>query len=182
MGYNIGPRVALTPRFSTAALELSGCDMSNTADEAYFDVPFRCKVVYAAMTVTTIISSDAVVKFDRRHTAGSDGSDRTDGTIANITLPDTTAVGQMGYDKAAQDKMTSAAAALLTTAATCRAAGGKWDSTNSKCLNESYGYLEPGMEVVVQVVSGTTGNAQPLLVVDMCEEVFGNLVATSETA
>jgi len=176
----IGQRVALFPRYTTAAIEASGCDMSNTADEAWFDIPFKCNVLYAGMVVTTIIAGDAVVKFDRRHTAGSDGSDRTDGTIAAITLPDTTAVGTLVYDKAAQDSLTKAAADLLTTAATCRAGGGYWDGTN--CKNHAYGELQPGNEVVVQVVSGTTGNASPVLVVEVAEEVFGNLDNVLETA
>lgn len=176
----IGQRVALFPRYTTAAIEASGCDMSNTADEAWFDIPFKCNVLYAGMVVTTVIAGAAVVKFDRRHTAGSDGSDRTDGTIAAITLPDTTAVGTLVYDKAAQDSLTAAAAALLTTAATCRAGGGYWDG--SDCQNHPHGELQPGNEVVVQVVSGTTGNAAPVLVVEVAEEVFGNLDNVLETA
>ena len=99
-GYNVGPRVALSPRFASAALALSGCDLSNTADEAYFDIPFKCRVVYAACLVTTIVAGDAVIKFDRRVAASND-TGRTDGTIANITLPDTTAISQLLYDKAA---------------------------------------------------------------------------------
>lgn len=178
----IGHKVALYPRYTTAAIELTGCDMSNTADEAWFNIPFKCNVIYAAMTVTTVIAGDAVVKFDRRHTAGSDGSDRTDGTIAAITLPDGTAVGTMVYDKAAQGSLTKAAADLLTTAATCRAGGGYWNSSESLCKNHPYGELQPGNEVVVQVVSGTTGNAAPILVVEVSEEVFANLDNVLETA
>jgi len=179
-GYGVGPKVALFPRYTTAAIEASGCNMANTADEAWFDVPFKCRVIYAAMVVTTIIAGDAVVKFDRRHTAGSDGSDRTDGTIASITLPNTTAVGTMVYDKAAQGSLTKAAADALITAATCRAGGGYWDGTN--CKNHPYGELQPGNEVVVQVVSGTTGNAAPILVVEMLDEVMANLDNVLETA
>jgi len=179
-GYGIGPRVVLYPRYATAALALTGCDLSNTADEAYFDIPFKCRVVYAGVVIRVIVSGAAVIKFDRRHTAGSDGSDRTDGTIANLALPDTTAVGQFVYDKAAQGSLTTAAAALLTTAATCRAGGGYWDGTN--CQNHVYGELQPGNEVVVQVVSGTTGNAAPMLVVDMLGETMANLDNVVETA
>lgn len=179
MGYNVGPRVALSPRFASAALALSGCDLSNTADEAYFDIPFKCRVVYATCLVTTVVAGDAVIKFDRRVAASND-TGRSDGTIANITLPNTTAIGQVLYDKAAQDKLTEAAADALVTEDTCHAGGGIW--RDSKCANEAYGYLEPGMEVVVQVVSGTTGNAQPMLVVDMLEEVMGNLDNMTETA
>lgn len=179
-GYNTGPRVALPCRYATAALALSGCNLANTADEAYFDIPFKCNVVYAAMVVQTIIAGDAVVKFDRQH-AASNATGRTDGTIATINLPDTTAIGQVIYDKAAQGSLTAAAAALLVTAATCRAGGGFWNTSTELCERKTYGYLEPGMQVVVQVVSGTTGNATPMLVVDMCEEVFGNLANATET-
>lgn len=179
-GYNTGPRVALPIRYDDATLEKSGLDISATGDKALINVPFKCKVVYAGCAVTTIIAGDAVVKFDRRHTAGADGSSRTDGTIANITLPDTTAVGQVVYDKAAQGSLTEAAAALLTTAATCQVGGGFW--RDSACQNEPYGYLEPGMEVVVQIISGTTGKFQPMLVVDVCEETMGNLANMVETA
>ena len=179
MGYNIGARVALTPRWITAALELSGVDLSTTEDEAYFDIPFRCRVVYAALCVTVVVAGNAVVKFDRRFAAGND-TGRSDGTIANIALPDTTAIGQVIYDKAAQDKITEATAAGLVTADTCHAGGGFW--RDSACQNYAHGYLEPGMEVVVQTISGTTGNAQPILVVDIDEEVWGNLANAAETA
>jgi len=170
----IGHKIALTARYSTAPLEASGCDMSNKADEAWFDIPFKCNVLYAGMVVTTIISGAAVVKFDRQNAAGS-GTGRTDGTIASITLPDTTAVGTMVYDKAAQDSLTAAAAALLVTEDTCNEGGGYWDSGDSLCKNHPYGELQPGNQVVVQIVSGTTGNAVPILVVEVSEEVFGNL-------
>lgn len=178
-GYNTGPRVALPVRWKTAALALSGVDLSTTEDEAYFDVPFKCRVVYAAMTVTVVVAGNAVVKFDRRFAAGND-TGRTDGTIANIALPDTTAIGQVLYDKAAQDKITEATAAGLVTEDTCHAGGGIWK--DSACQNYDHGYLEPGMEVVVQTISGTTGNAQPMLIVDVCDEVMGNLANSAETA
>lgn len=181
MGYNVGPRVALSPRFASAALALSGCNLTNTADEAYFDIPFKCKVVYAACIVTTVVAAaDGEVKFDRRFAAGND-TGRTDGTIANITIPNGTAIGQVVYDKAAQDKISQATADGLVTEDTCHAGGGIW--RDSKCEREAHGYLEPGMEVVVQVMTGSaTGNVQPILVVDMCEEVWGNLANATETA
>ena len=179
-GYNTGPRIALAGKSKDATVELDGMDFSGTGDNVVFDIPFKCKVVYAGVVVRTIISGAAVVKFDRRHTAGADGSSRTDGTIANITLPDTTAVGKVVYDKAAQGKLTEAAAAAFTTAATCQVGGGFW--RDSACQNEPYGYLEPGMEVVVQIISGTTGKGQPILVVDMAEETMGNLANMVETA
>ena len=177
----IGHKVVLTPRYSTAALEASGCDLDNTADEAWFDIPFKCNVLYAGLTVTVVVATAATVVFDRRHTAGSDGSDRTVATIASFTVPDGTAVGTMMYDKAAQDDMGKTAADLLTTAATCRTAGGYWDGTN--CKPHPYGELQPGNEVVVQMAaSGGSGNVVPILVVEVAEEVFGNLDNVLETA
>jgi len=180
--YGIGPRIALPCRYKDAATAFTGMDLSGTGDEAYFNIPFKCRVVYAGLIVTTIIAGDAVVKFDRRHTAGSDGSDRTDGTIASITLPDTTAVGQFVYDKAAQDSLTEAAALLLITAATCRAGGGYWNETTELCENHPYGELQPGNEVVVQIISGTTGKCQPVLIVDILGETMANLDDVVETA
>ena len=182
-GYGVGPKVALFPRYTTAAIEASGCVVSNTADEAWFNIPFKCRVIYAAMVVTAKIETGpAVVHFDRRHTAGSDGSDRTAGTIAIITLPTNTDVGTMVYDKAAQGSLTKAAADALITAATCRAGGGYWNETTSLCKPHPYGELQPGNEVVVQMVSGTTGNAAPILVVEMLDEVMANLDDVLETA
>ena len=177
----IGQKVILTPRYDDATLEKTGLDIDAIGDKALYNIPFKCNVLYAGCTVTTIISGDAVVAFDRRQTAGSDGSDRTDATIASITLPDTTAVGTMVYDKAAQDDMGKTAADLLTTAATCRTAGGYWDGTN--CKPHPYGELQPGNEVVVQMAaSGGSGNVVPILVVEVAEEVFGNLDNVLETA
>jgi hypothetical protein len=178
-GTGSGPRVALLPRGKDATVVLDGMDLSGTGDNFVFDVPFKCRVVYAACVVTTVIGGDAVVKFDRRFAANND-TGRSDGTVASITLPDTTAIGQMVYDKAAQAKLTEAAAEALVTEDTCHAGGGIWK--DSKCQNYDYGYLEPGMEVVVQIISGTTGKCQPILVVDVEEEVWGNLANATETA
>jgi hypothetical protein len=180
-GTGSGPRVALQPRGKDATVVLDGIDLSGAGDEYFFDVPFKCRVVYAGMIVTTVIASDtAEVKFDRRFAANND-TGRSDGTIAYIKIPSGTAIGQMVYDKAAQDKLTEAAAALLTTEDTCHAGGGIWK--DSKCQNYDYGYLEPGMEVVVQLIStSATGKGLPILVVDVEEEVWGNLANATETA
>jgi len=176
----IGQKVILTPRYSTAVLEASGIDFNADSDQAWFDIPFKCNVLYAGVTVTVVIADDdAVVKFDRQNAAGS-ATGRTDATIADIVVPDETAIGTFVYDKVAQDSLTKAAADLLTTAATCRTAGGYWDGTN--CKPHPYGELQPGNEVVVQIVSGTTGKFQPILVVEVAEEVFGNLDNVLETA
>jgi len=177
----IGQKVILTPRYSTAALEASGIDFNADSDQAWFDIPFKCNVLYAGVTVTVVIADDdAVVKFDRQNAAGS-ATGRTDATIADIVVPDETAIGTFVYDKVAQDSLTKAAADLLTTAATCRTAGGYWDGTN--CKPHPYGELQPGNQVVVQVsASSATGNAIPILVVEVAEEVFGNLDNVLETA
>ena len=181
--YGIGPRVALHPRYKTAALEASGVNLNATEDEAWFDIPFKCNVVYAGLVVTVEVATAATVKFDRRHTAGSDGSDRTDGTIATFTMPDGTTVGTMVYDKAAQDSITKAAADAFITAATCRAGGGYWNETSELCKPHPYGELQPGNEVVVQVAaSGGSGNAIPILVVDVLGETMANLDNVLETA
>ena len=177
----IGQKVILTPRYSTATLEASGIDFNADSDQAWFDIPFKCNVLYAGVTVTVVIADDdAVVKFDRQNAAGS-ATGRTDATIADIVVPDETAIGTFVYDKVAQDSLTKAAADLLTTAATCRTAGGYWDGTN--CKPHPYGELQPGNQVVVQVsASSATGNAIPILVVEVAEEVFGNLDNVLETA
>jgi len=176
-------RVTLAPRFATAALELSGVDFNVDTDQAYFDIPFKCQAVYAGATITVVAgASDTNLRFDRRNAATSD-TGRTDGTIANIIIPNATAIGTMVYDKACQTSLTETAAALLITKDTCNAGGGVWDATNSKCNNAPYGQLEPGNEVVVQTIAGSgTGNAQPILVVDVDEDVFANLKNVLETA
>lgn len=179
-GTGSGPRVALQVRGKNATVMLDGMDLSGAGDEFFFDVPFKCRVVYAGIIVTTVIASDtAEVKFDRRFAANND-TGRSDGTIADIKIPSGTAIGQMVYDKAAQSKMTEAAATALTAEDTCHAGGGIWK--DSACQNYDYGYLEPGMEVVVQLIStSATGKGLPVLVVDMEEEVTGNLANMTET-
>ena len=148
--YAYGPRVALAPRYKDAATELSGMDVSGAGDDAFFNIPFKCQVVYAGCVVTTVIATDpAQVKFDKRITAGSD-TDRTDGTLGHITVP----VGNLG--KCYYDRVAAGVAA---------------------------GILSPGDEVVVQIIStSATGNAQPILVVDMLPETMANLTDMVETA
>lgn len=173
-------KMSLPARYTTAAIEAAGVDLSSATDQAWFDVPFKCQVVYAACAVSTVISGAAVVKFDRQAMVQS-ATGRTDGTIGTVNIPDATVIGSVIYDKAAQSSLTEAAAALLVTEATCEAGGGVWDSTNSKCINAPYGQLEPGNQVVVQVISGTTGAVIPMLVVELDDEVFGNLGNCTET-
>lgn len=148
--YAYGPRVALAPRYKDAATELSGMDVAGAGDDAFFNIPFKCQVVYAGCIVTTVIAADpAQVKFDKRVTAGSD-TNRTDGTLGHITVP----IGNLG--KCYYDRVAAGVAA---------------------------GILSPGDEVVVQVIStSATGNAQPVLVVDMLPETMANLTDMVETA
>jgi hypothetical protein len=98
--YAYGPRVALAPRYIDAANELSGIDLNVDGDCAFFNIPFKCQVVYAGCIVTTIVASDsAPIKFDKRPTAGSD-DDRTDGTLGYVIVP----AGNLGkcyYDRVA---------------------------------------------------------------------------------
>jgi len=163
-GYAYGPRVALPYRVWTAALadDTLGIDFDDAVTSsgdnvAIFDIPFKCKVVYAAITLTEVLASSTntpCVKFTMRPTAGSDVG-ITAGDIATIYPTKTGAAGKMYYDKAAQ------------------ASGDDL-------------YLEPGMEVVVEldVVSdnGTGGHFVPILVVDMLSETMANLADAIETA
>ena len=98
--YAYGPRVALTPRYIDAPYEVSGIDLNVDGDSALFNIPFKCQVVYAGCIVTTIVASDtALVDFDKRPTAGDDGS-RTVASLGHIAIP----AGNLGkcyYDRVA---------------------------------------------------------------------------------
>jgi hypothetical protein len=77
------------------------CDQS-PADVARFVVPSKCQVLLAGLVVTeTCVGSSTtpVVVFDKRPTAGSDGS-RGAADIANFVLA-TTAAGKVIYDEVA---------------------------------------------------------------------------------
>lgn len=80
--------------------DAAGVDMDQSpADVGVFIVPFRCQIVLAGGVVTETCagsSSTPVVKFDKRPTAGSDGS-RGDGDVAVLNLS-TTAAGKVIYD------------------------------------------------------------------------------------
>jgi len=126
--YAYGPRVALTPRYKDAATEASGVDLAdNNVDDAFFNIPFKCQVVYAGCIVTTVVAADpAQIKFNKRPTAGSDDG-ITDGTLGHITIP----IGNLG--KCYYDRVAAGVAAgilspgdevvvkVITTTATCNA-------------------------------------------------------------
>lgn len=74
------------------------CDQS-PADVAVFEIPFRCAVLEAGVTVSETCaggSTTPVVDFDKRPTAGSDAS-RGAADIASLVLS-TTAAGKCMYD------------------------------------------------------------------------------------
>ena len=75
------------------------CDQA-TGDMGVFIVPFKCIVVRAGVVVTETcagLTTTPVIKFDKRPTAGSDGS-RGDGDVANLVLS-TTVQGKVMYDE-----------------------------------------------------------------------------------
>jgi hypothetical protein len=162
--YMGGGKVALPYQICTAALaaDILGIDFDDSVTSdgdivAYFDIPFKCEVSYAAIVLTeTLLSVTKVpcVKFTKRPVAGSD-SNATAGDIATIYPTKTGAAGAFYYDKAAQ-----ASGATL--------------------------YLEPGMEVVVEIDvvadTGTPGHFKPILVVERIPETMANLTNAIETA
>ena len=91
------------PEDRLVAIDVLGIDCDQSpADVAVFKIPFKCFVVLALLIITEASSggtTTAVVKYDKRPTAGDDTS-RGDGDIANFILA-TTAIGKVLYDKAA---------------------------------------------------------------------------------
>jgi len=126
-------------------------------DRGVFDVPFKCEVVLAQMTVTEGFagtSTESEVAFERRFTAGSD-TGRATKDIAHFYLGKTglSDQGEVGYDEVGVGLS-----------------------------------LEPGMEVVVKVISGSgahasgaAGKARPSLLVRYLPETLANLSALTET-
>ena len=112
--------------------------LTSATDIHIFTIPFRCKPIRAGFTITTTVSSyvSAVVKFDRRPTAGSDTS-RGNGDVGALTIVTTTAAGKAVYENTDYvDAGTGAWVASLdegeqvvvevTTAATSAGAGVPW--------------------------------------------------------
>lgn len=89
--------------------DILGVDLDQAAaDVAHFIVPFNCVVVMAQLVVTETCggSTPGVVKFDRRPTAGDDGS-RGNGDIAEFNMA-ATAAGKVLYDEVAKGTMLNA--------------------------------------------------------------------------
>ena len=162
--YASGPQLALPYQIWTAALadDALGIDLDDAVttsgdNVAVFDIPFKCRPIYAAIVLTETIASvtnTPCVKFTMRPTAGSDVG-ITAGDIATIYPTKTGVAGAVYYDKAAQ-----ASGADL--------------------------WLEPGMEVVVEIDvvadNAAGGHFRPILVVEKLPETMANLDNMIETA
>lgn len=77
--------------FSTTAAD----SLAATGDAAEtFKVAYPITVTRVGFIVSTLVDGAPVVKFDKRPNVGSD-TDRGDGDVGELTVPDTTAVGVM---------------------------------------------------------------------------------------
>ena len=127
--------------------------LTSAADIHIWTIPIKCIPIRAGFTLTTTVSSSvsAVVKFDRRPTAGSD-TDRGDGDVGTITIPTTAAAGKAYYEKTD-----------FVDAAT-----GDWVQD-----------LDEGEQVVVQVTTAATsaGAGIPWLLVELNPEMPANNTA-----
>lgn len=92
---------------SGVTYDAQGIDLDNQAvgDLGWFDIPFKCEVYYAAVTITESFTGTVPtgeIKYDSRPTAGSD-TGRNDGDIADLKLNTggVTAAGDTCYDLAA---------------------------------------------------------------------------------
>lgn len=116
--------------------------LTSAADIHIFTIPFRCRPIRVGFSLTTTVSSSvsAVVKFDKRPTAGSDSS-RGDGDVGTLTIPTAAAAGKAYYENTDYKED----------------ATGAWVGT----LNE-------GDQVVVQVTTASTsaGAGIPWLIVE----------------
>lgn len=155
-----GNHIQLPYQIWTAALadDALGIDLDaavTTAGNnvAVYDIPFKCKVVYAGIALTetcTSVTLSPCVKFTKRPTAGSDAG-ITAGDVATIYPTKTGAAGAFYYDKAG---------------ATVYLEPGQ----------------EVVVEVDQTVDNGTAGHFRPVLVVEPSTEVFANISAAIETA
>lgn len=127
--------------------------LTSAADIHTWTIPFRCRPIRAGVTITTTVSStvSAVVKFDRRPTAGSD-TNRGDGDVGTLTIVTTTAAGKAAYEN------------------TDYVAAGTGDWAE---------YLNEGDQVVVQVTtaSDSAGQGIPWLLVEIDPEQPANNTA-----
>jgi hypothetical protein len=125
--------------------------LTSTGDIHTFTIPFKCKPIRAGVTLTTTVSSSvsAVVKFDRRPTAGLDDASRGDGDVGTLTIPTAAAAGKAYYENTNY----------------VDAGTGKWVD-----------YLDEGEQVVVEVETAATsaGAGVPWLLVELFPEMPGN--------
>ena len=138
-------------------IDLDDATINDGDNVASFDIPYKCRVLYAGVVITETIASVTKVpciKFTLRPTAGSDVG-ITAGDLATIYPTKTGAAGAFYYDKVAQS-----------------------DETDL--------YLEPGNEVVVEVDvcadNATAGHFRPVLVVEQVPETMANLTNAILTA
>lgn len=133
-----------------------GIDVDQSvADMAIADVPCNGVVLFSACLITEVITADEtapVFKFDHRVTAGSD-TNRTDGTLGAITIPDATAAGAVVYDEAGKGQRVYAGDQVV------------------------FQYTTKASES-----AGITGHVVPLLVIDPEWDMLANLTGWSETA
>ena len=124
--------------------------MASTGDKHIFTIPFRCRPIRCGLTITTLTNStgNIVVKFDRRPTAGSDGS-RGDGDVGTLTIATAKAAGVCYYENTDY----------------VAAGTGSWVAT-----------LDEGEQVVVQVITAATtaGEGIPWLLVEVDPEQPAN--------
>ena len=127
--------------------------LTGAADKFTWYVPFRCKPIRAGVTVTTVLDGAATVKFDRVPTPGSE-TGRGDGDCGMITIPTTTAAGQVLYDK------TNYYYGITVSTTTA----GNWID-----------YLDEGDALVFELTSAaTSGAATPWVIVEIDPEQPGN--------
>lgn len=137
--------------------DAAGVDMDQSpADVGSFVIPFRCEVFLAGAVVTEVCAgstSTPVVKFDKRPTAGSDGSGATargDGDIANLVLA-TTVAGKVIYDRVAKGTVLEPGQEVM-------------------------------VQLVTAAVGTPTGHIKPFLLVKQVPETIANLANMVETA
>lgn len=104
--------------------DAEGIDLNQAAaDVAIFDVSVNGVIKFAALMITDGVQSDTtdgVIKFDIRPTAGSD-TDRGDGDAGVITVPDGTAAGAVIYDESAKGQRVNAGEQIVVQYATAAA-------------------------------------------------------------
>lgn len=125
--------------------------LTSNADKYTWYIPFRCRPLRAGVTVTTVTSGAATVKFDRAPIPGTDTS-RGDGDCGMIVIPTGTAVGYVVYDNTNYYYGITAATA------------GNW------CQ-----FLDEGESLVFQLTSAaSSGGVVPWLLVEIDPEQPGN--------